>query len=133
MPDVRFAGGEGGLQVASATGQYGWCASICVNMADFVFINSGVALFTIDSVKYSLEIREMMDPGWVDWFPIIFFPLKILVLGVGMYYSIKWHYDQDKKKKEADGQRAVAGRKPDAKAVETAACDAQNGPSAAPR
>ncbi|WP_133244728.1 hypothetical protein [Caulobacter radicis] len=36
---------------------------------------------------------------WVDWFPIVFFPLKILVLGVGMFFSIKWHYDQGKKKK----------------------------------
>lgn len=34
-----------------------------------------------------------------DWFPIVFFPLKIAVLGVGMFYAIKWHRDQDKKGK----------------------------------
>ncbi|MBB3964217.1 hypothetical protein GGQ67_001856 [Rhizobium metallidurans] len=33
-----------------------------------------------------------------DWFPIIFFPLKILVLGVAMFFAIKWHHDQAKKK-----------------------------------
>lgn len=40
-----------------------------------------------------------MDPDWVDWFPIIFFPFKVIVLGIGMFYAIKWHHDQDKKKK----------------------------------
>ncbi len=29
-----------------------------------------------------------------DWFPVVFFPLKILVLSVGMYFAIKWHYEQ---------------------------------------
>lgn len=57
----------------------------------------------------------MMDPDWVDWFPIVFFPLKILVLGVGMFFSIKWHYDQDKKKKnETSGPRALPEHKLDA-------------------
>lgn len=36
----------------------------------------------------------------VDWFPLVFFPLKIIVLGVGMFFSIKWHHDQAKKEKE---------------------------------
>lgn len=36
--------------------------------------------------------------NWVDLFPLIFFPFKIIVLLVGMFFSIKWHYDQDKKK-----------------------------------
>lgn len=55
----------------------------------------------------------MMNSDWVDWFPIVVFPLKVLVLGIGMYYSIKWHYDQDKKKKEMSGARALAEHKPD--------------------
>ena len=33
-----------------------------------------------------------------DWFPFVFFPLKIIVLGTGMFYAIKWHHDQEKKK-----------------------------------
>ncbi len=37
---------------------------------------------------------------WVDWFPIVFFPLKILVLGTAMFFAIKWHHDQEKKNNE---------------------------------
>ena len=33
----------------------------------------------------------------VDWIPIIFVIFKFLVLGTGMFYAIKWHYDQGKK------------------------------------
>jgi hypothetical protein len=33
-----------------------------------------------------------------DWFPIVFFPLKVLVLGTGMFFAIKWHRDQEKNK-----------------------------------
>ena len=36
---------------------------------------------------------------WSEIFPIIFFPFKMIVLGVGMFFAIKWHYDQDKKKR----------------------------------
>ncbi len=32
-----------------------------------------------------------------DWFPWIFFPFKFAVLGIGMFYAIKWHHDQEKK------------------------------------
>ncbi|MEM9632101.1 MAG: hypothetical protein AAGA50_12295 [Pseudomonadota bacterium] len=42
-----------------------------------------------------------MDLDWVDFFPLVFFPFKIIVLGVGMFFAIKWHYDQDKKKNES--------------------------------
>ncbi|WP_320200050.1 hypothetical protein RMR16_005155 [Agrobacterium sp. rho-13.3] len=40
-----------------------------------------------------------MMSDWVDWFPIVFLPLKILVLGTGMFFAIKWHHDQAKMKK----------------------------------
>lgn len=36
-------------------------------------------------------------------FPIVFLPFKIIVLGIGMYYAIKWHHDQAKKDNEAKG------------------------------
>ncbi len=42
--------------------------------------------------------KNMQTSDMWDWFPIVFFPLKILVLGVGMFYAIKWHRDQEKKK-----------------------------------
>jgi hypothetical protein len=42
----------------------------------------------------------------MDWFPIVFFPFKVLALGTGMFFAIKWHYDQGQKEKEMD-KRAV--------------------------
>ncbi|WP_186458499.1 hypothetical protein [Neorhizobium alkalisoli] len=44
-----------------------------------------------------------MTNDWVDWFPIVFFPLKVLVLGVGMFFAIKWHRDQAKKSDDSRG------------------------------
>ncbi|MBV8625780.1 MAG: hypothetical protein JO174_20045 [Herbaspirillum sp.] len=32
-----------------------------------------------------------------DWFPIVFFTLKMIVIGTGMFFAIKWHYDQGQK------------------------------------
>jgi len=45
---------------------------------------------------------------WSEIFPLIFFPFKLIVLGVGMFFAIKWHVDQDKKKRDeaVDGQQA---------------------------
>ena len=45
-----------------------------------------------------------------DWFPIVFLPFKIIVLGTGMFFAIKWHHDQAKlKKTAAEEQQAAAG------------------------
>jgi hypothetical protein len=44
----------------------------------------------------------------MDWIPLVFVIFKALVLGTGMFFAIKWHYDQGKKGKEiAQEQRAV--------------------------
>jgi hypothetical protein len=51
-------------------------------------------LLTIDSVKNSLEIFKIMD-----WIPIVFVTFKALVLVTGMFFAVKWHYDQGKKGK----------------------------------
>lgn len=40
----------------------------------------------------------------MDWIPIVLVTFKVLVLGTGMFFAIKWHYDQGKKRKE---KRAV--------------------------
>ncbi|SFD00968.1 hypothetical protein [Collimonas sp. OK412] len=40
----------------------------------------------------------------MDWIPIALVTFKVLVLGTGMFFAIKWHYDQGKKGKE---KRAV--------------------------
>jgi hypothetical protein len=42
----------------------------------------------------------------MDWIPIVFVTFKFLVLGTGMFFAIKWHYDQGKKEKEME-KRAV--------------------------
>jgi hypothetical protein len=43
----------------------------------------------------SLEILKKMD-----WTPIVFGTFKVLVFGTGVFFAIKWHYDQEKKEKE---------------------------------
>ena len=42
----------------------------------------------------------------MEWTPIVFVVFKVLVLGTGMFFAIKWHYDQGKKLKAMD-KRAV--------------------------
>ncbi|TDY33666.1 hypothetical protein [Janthinobacterium sp. 75] len=44
----------------------------------------------------------------IDWTPIVFVTFKALVLSIGMFFAIKWHYDQGKKDKDkAKQNRAV--------------------------
>lgn len=31
----------------------------------------------------------------MDWVPIIFLVFKFIVLGTGMFFAVKWHYDQE--------------------------------------
>ena len=42
----------------------------------------------------------------MDWIPIVLVTFKVLVFGTGMFFAIKWHYDQGTKEKERD-MRAV--------------------------
>ncbi|KZB61604.1 hypothetical protein AUP42_06520 [Thalassospira lucentensis] len=39
----------------------------------------------------------------MDWVPFVFGTIKVVALGTGMFFAIKWHYDQGKK----IGMRAV--------------------------
>jgi len=41
----------------------------------------------------------------MDWFPIVFFTFKTLVLATGMFFAIKWHYDQGKKGKKLEKEK----------------------------
>ena len=44
----------------------------------------------------------------MEWIPIVFVTFKVLVLATGMFFAIKWHYDQGKKSPDkAQEQRAV--------------------------
>ncbi len=47
----------------------------------------------------------------MDWFPIVFGGFKVIVLGTGMFFAIKWHYEQDKKKKAEDKARQEAAER----------------------
>ena len=38
----------------------------------------------------------------MDWIPIVLVTFKVLVLGTGMFFAVKWHYDQRTKDKERD-------------------------------
>jgi hypothetical protein len=46
----------------------------------------------------------------MDWIPIVFVTFKALVLGTGMFFAIKWHYDQGKKEKEKRAVLRAAGK-----------------------
>lgn len=44
----------------------------------------------------------------MELFPVVFFTFKAIVLGTGMFFAIKWHYDQGKKEdNKQKQQRAV--------------------------
>ena len=44
----------------------------------------------------------------IDWTPIVFVTFKAFVLITGMFFAIKWHYDQGKKDQDkAKQNRAV--------------------------
>ena len=45
----------------------------------------------------------------IDWIPIALVAFKVLVLGTGMFFAIKWHYDQGKKGKEIDTRAVLRG------------------------
>ena len=43
----------------------------------------------------------------MEWIPVVFVTFKFLVLATGMYYAIKWHYDQGKKGKTEERRAAL--------------------------
>ena len=46
----------------------------------------------------------------VDWIPVVFVIFKFLVLGTGMFFAIKWHYDQGKKAEETRAVLRASGK-----------------------
>lgn len=44
----------------------------------------------------------------MDWVPVVLGTFKITVFGTGMFFAIKWHYDQGKKKKNEARERQAA-------------------------
>lgn len=46
----------------------------------------------------------------MDWFPIVAVMFKFLVLGTGMFFAVKWHYDQGKKHKDKEKEKRAVLR-----------------------
>lgn len=49
------------------------------------------------------RFEEMMN----FWVPVVFGTFKLLVLGTGMFFAIKSHYDGEKKEKEKEKAKEV--------------------------
>lgn len=45
----------------------------------------------------------------MDWIPIVLVTFKVLVLGTGMFFAIKWHYDEGTKEKKRDKRALLRG------------------------
>ncbi|QBE61667.1 hypothetical protein [Pseudoduganella lutea] len=46
----------------------------------------------------------------MDWFPIVAGTFKALALATGMFFAIKWHYDQGEKEQDKRKQRRAVLR-----------------------
>ncbi|MES2256941.1 MAG: hypothetical protein V4724_00410 [Pseudomonadota bacterium] len=46
----------------------------------------------------------------MDWIPIVLVTFKALVLGTGMFFAIKWHYDQGTKEKNKEMEKRAVLR-----------------------
>ncbi|KQH87197.1 hypothetical protein [Vibrio furnissii] len=44
-----------------------------------------------------------MNGSWANFFPYFAGAFKLIVLGIGAYLAIKWHFDEDRRVKEAAG------------------------------
>jgi hypothetical protein len=46
----------------------------------------------------------------MDWIPLVFVTFKVIVLGTGMFFAIKWHFDQGKSGKETRAVLFAGGK-----------------------
>ncbi|MFL9709757.1 hypothetical protein [Methylobacillus sp. Pita1] len=44
-----------------------------------------------------------MNGSWANSFPYFAGAFKLIVLGIGAYFAIKWHFDEERRVKEAEG------------------------------
>ena len=44
-----------------------------------------------------------MNDSWANFFPYFAGALKIIVLGIGGYLAIKWHFDEEARVREEEG------------------------------
>ncbi|CAH6801429.1 conserved hypothetical protein [Vibrio chagasii] len=46
----------------------------------------------------------MMNTSWANFFPYFAGAFKLIVLAIGGYLAIKWHFDEDKRLREQEGE-----------------------------
>jgi hypothetical protein len=46
----------------------------------------------------------------MEWIPVVLVAFKGIVLVTGMYFAIKWHYDQGKKEKDWEKEKRAVLR-----------------------
>jgi uncharacterized protein YqhQ len=46
----------------------------------------------------------------MEWIPIVLVTFKVLVFGTGMFFAIKWHYDQGKKEQDKEKEKRAVLR-----------------------
>ncbi|MGV3000648.1 MULTISPECIES: hypothetical protein [Vibrio] len=44
-----------------------------------------------------------MNGNWANVFPYLAGALKLIVLAIGAYFAIKWHFDEDRRVREEAG------------------------------
>ncbi|MHC6530097.1 MULTISPECIES: hypothetical protein [unclassified Vibrio] len=44
-----------------------------------------------------------MNDSWANFFPYFAGAFKLIVLGIGAYLAIKWHFDEERRVREAQG------------------------------
>jgi hypothetical protein len=44
-----------------------------------------------------------MNGSWANFFPYFAGAFKLIVLGIGAYLAIKWHFDEERRVREAEG------------------------------
>ena len=71
----------------------------------FVYLIWEVVLLTIDSVKSQAGNFQM-----IDWIPVVFVAFKVLIFGACMFFAIKWHYDQGKKRMDKRALLRTGGK-----------------------
>ena len=44
-----------------------------------------------------------MNGSWTNFFPYFAGAFKLIVLSIGGYFAIKWHFDEERRVREAEG------------------------------
>ena len=44
-----------------------------------------------------------MNGSWANFFPYFAGAFKLTILGIGAYFAIKWHFDEERRVREAKG------------------------------